>query len=313
MLDLRFRRLNMKRPSRTSEIAHSSTTDAPTGCLYVVATPIGNLEDITLRALRILKEVDVIACEDTRQTLKLLSHFDIQKRLVSYHEHNEITQAPELVIELEQGAKIALVTDAGTPAISDPGHRLVNLSLRHGILVIPIPGPSALVAALSASGISSDGFSFVGFLPSRQAERRKALRALGSEPRTLVLYEAPHRVLDTLEDALEILGNRPAVIARELTKVYEEFLRGYLQELVETVRKKRARGEITLLIGPADGNAPQLASAENPANAMPLARRVEEIMKERDVDRKAALKQAARERGLTRREAYKQLLVTRDE
>jgi 16S rRNA (cytidine1402-2'-O)-methyltransferase len=303
----------MKRISRTREIPTPSKIEVPTGCLYVVATPIGNLEDITLRALRVLKEVDVIACEDTRQTLKLLSHFEIQKRLISYHEHNEITQAPELVIEMEQGAKVALVTDAGTPAISDPGHRLVTLCLRHEIPIIPIPGPSAFVAALSASGIPSDEFSFVGFLPSRQSERRKTLRAIGSEPRTLVLYEAPHRVLDTLEDALEILGNRPAVIARELTKVYEEFVRGYLQDLVEAARKKKARGEITLLIGPADGNAPQLAATDNPANAMPLARRVEEIMKERGMDRKAALKQAARERGLTRREAYKQLLVTRDE
>src|SRR5580692_7584304 len=153
------------------------------GCLYIVATPIGNLEDITLRALRILKEVDVIACEDTRHTLKLLSHFEIQKRLISYHEHNEITQAPEIVIELEQGAKVALVSDAGTPAISDPGHRLVSLCLRHGITVVPIPGASAVVTALAASGMPSDEFSFIGFLPSRQAERRKALRALAAEPR----------------------------------------------------------------------------------------------------------------------------------
>jgi 16S rRNA (cytidine1402-2'-O)-methyltransferase len=303
----------MKRAIKTREVPAVVPPEPTVGCLYVVATPIGNLEDITLRALRVLREVDAIACEDTRQTVKLLSHFEIQKRMVSYHEHNEITQAPELVIELEQGAKVALVTDAGTPAISDPGHRLVNLCLRHGISVVPIPGPSAFVAALSASGMPSDEFSFIGFLPSRQSDRRKALRSIAAEPRTVVLYEAPHRLQDTLEDALEILGNRPAVIARELTKLYEEFLRGYLQDLVETTRKKPARGEITLLIGPADGNAPQLAGAENPANAIPLARRVEEIMKERGVDRKAALKQAARERGLTRREAYKQLLVTRDE
>lgn len=279
----------------------------------MVATPIGNLEDITLRALRILKEVDVIACEDTRHTLKLLSHFEIQKRLVSYHEHNEITQAPEIVIALEQGAKVALVSDAGTPAISDPGHRLVSLCLRHGIKVVPIPGASAVVAALAASGMPSDKFSFIGFLPSRQAERRKALRALAEEPRTLVLYEAPHRLLDTIEDALEILGNRPAVIAREMTKVYEEFVHGHIEDLVEAARKKPVRGEICLLIGPVDGKTTQTTSAAGPENAMPLARRVEEIMKERGVDRKAALKQAARERGLTRREAYKQLLVTRDE
>ena len=286
--------------------------NAGTGCLYVVATPIGNLEDITLRALRILKEADLIACEDTRQTLKLLSHFDIQKRLISYHEHNEITRAPEIVIELEQGAQVALVSDAGTPAISDPGHRLVSLCLRHGIRVEPLPGASAFVAVLAASGMPVEEFTFVGFLPSRQSGRRKTLRALASEPRTLALYEAPHRLSDTLEDALEILGNRPAVIAREVTKMHEEFLRGHLQELLAEVRKKPARGEITLLIGPQDGQASQPA-APNAANEEPLSHRVEEIMKSKGVDRKAALKQAARERGITRREAYKQLLVTRDE
>src|ERR1700688_4106112 len=157
----------------------------PGPALYLVATPIGNLEDITLRALRILKEVDVIACEDTRQTLKLLSHFEIQKRLVSYHEHNEITLAPELVIELEQGAKVALVADAGTPAISDPGQRLVSLSLRHAIKVVPGPGASAFVAALAASGMPVEEFVFAGFLPSRQTERRRALRELAAEKRTL--------------------------------------------------------------------------------------------------------------------------------
>ncbi len=281
----------------------------------MVATPIGNLEDITLRALRILKEADAIACEDTRQTLKLLSHFDIQKRLVSYHEHNEITRAPEIVIELEQGAKIALVSDAGTPAISDPGHRLVSLCLRHGIKVVPVPGASAFVAALAASGMPVEEFAFVGFLPSRQSARRKALRALASETRTLALYEAPHRLTDTLEDALEILGNRPAVVAREITKMYEEFLRGHLQDIVAAVRKKAVRGEITLLIGTADGQTQLSDGAEKTfaAAAEPLSHRVDAIMKEIGVDRKAALKQAARERGLTRREAYKQLLVTRDE
>jgi len=285
-------------------------TDAGAGCLYVVATPIGNLEDITVRALRILKEVDAIACEDTRETLKLLSHFGFQKRLVSYHEHNEITQAPELVIELEQGAKIALVSDAGTPAISDPGHRLVSLALRHGIHVVPLPGASAFVAALAASGMPIEQFSFIGFLPARQSHRRQAFHDLAGEKRTLVLYEAPHRLQDSLEDALEILGNRPAVIAREVTKVYEEFLRDHLEGLVERVRQKAPKGEITLLIGPADGQ-PVHNHAECAAASIPLAHRVDEIMTERRVDRKAALKQAARERGLTKREAYKQLLATR--
>jgi 16S rRNA (cytidine1402-2'-O)-methyltransferase len=296
----------------TSKKTKTKAVDASvTGCLYLVATPIGNLEDISLRALRVLKEADFIACEDTRETMKLLTHFDIQKRMVSYHEHNEITRAPEIVIDLEQGAKVALVSDAGTPAISDPGHRLVTLCVRHGIKVVPVPGASAFVAALAASGMAIEEFAFIGFLPSRQTERRKALRELAAEPRVLALYEAPHRLLDTLEDALELLGNRPAVIAREVTKMYEEFLRGHLEQLLADVRKKEPRGEITLLIGPADGEAVHNVAAATAA--LPLARRVEEVMKERNVDGKAALKAVARERGLTRREAYKQLLITRDE
>jgi 16S rRNA (cytidine1402-2'-O)-methyltransferase len=286
---------------------------AETGRLYVVATPIGNLEDITLRALRILKEVDLIVCEDTRHTMKLLSHFDFSKRLVSYHEHNEITRAPEIVIELEEGAQVALVTDAGTPTVSDPGYRLVSLCVRHGIPVVPVPGASAFVAALTASGMPTEEFIFAGFLPPRQTARRKALRALADEPRTVVFYEAPHRVIDTLEDALEILGNRPAVLAREITKAFEEFQRGHIENLLAATRKKPPRGEITLLIGQADGQPAHAAGEGALKNAVPLARRVEEIMKVRGGDRKAALKEAARERGLTRREAYKQLLVTRDE
>ncbi|MDE3108431.1 MAG: 16S rRNA (cytidine(1402)-2'-O)-methyltransferase [Acidobacteriota bacterium] len=292
----------------------TKANDATAGCLSIVATPIGNLEDITLRALRVLREADLVACEDTRQTMKLLSHFDISKRLVSYHEHNEITRAPEIVIELEQGAKVALVSDAGTPAISDPGFRLVSLCLRHGIPIVPVPGASAFVAALAASGMPIEEFTFAGFLPARQTARRKALRSLASEPRTVALYEAPHRLLDALEDALEILGNRQAVIAREVTKAFEEFQRGRIEDLLAVARKKPPRGEITLLIGPADGEA--LHPGDNGASAdrvAPLSHRVEEIMNERGIDQKAALKLAARERGITRREAYKQLLVTRDE
>jgi len=293
-------------------MSSNSNSKDSSGCLYIVSTPIGNLEDITLRALRILKEADLIACEDTRQTLKLLSHFDLHTRLVSYHEHNEITRAPELVIELEQGAKIALVSDAGTPAISDPGQHLVALALRHNIRVVPIPGASALVAALAASGMPNEQFLFVGFLPARQSERRKALRELAGQSATLVLYEAPHRLLDTLEDAEEILGNRPAAIARELTKIHEEILRDHLQDLAAAARRKPLKGEMTILIGPADLESVLEQAAEPAANDVPLARRVEEIVQQRGVDRKAALKQAARERGLTKREAYKQLLITRE-
>ena len=279
--------------------------EAGTGCLYLVATPIGNLEDITLRAIRILKEADIIACEDTRQTQKLLHHYGIRKEMVSYHEHNELTRSPELAIELEQGAKIALVSDAGTPGISDPGHRLVTLCLRHHIPVVPIPGPSALVAALAASGLPTDEFLFVGFLPPRAGARRKALDALKVEPRTLIFYEAPHRVVETLADATEILGPRPAVIAREVTKIHEEFLRGPLAELLESARKRAPRGEITLLIGPGD---PQAQKVER---SVSLKQRVDQLEAEGGIDRKAALKQAARERGLGKREAYKQLLLER--
>ncbi len=279
--------------------------EAGTGCLYLVATPIGNLEDITLRAIRILKEADIIACEDTRQTQKLLQHYGIRKEMVSYHEHNELTRSPELAIELEQGAKIALVSDAGTPGISDPGHRLVTLCLRHHIPVVPIPGPSALVAALAASGLPTEEFLFIGFLPPRAGARRKALDALKAESRTLIFYEAPHRVVETLADATEILGPRPAVIAREVTKIHEEFLRGPLAELLESARKRAPRGEITLLIGPGD---PQAQKVELNVS---LKQRVEQLEVEGGIDRKAALKQAARERGLGKREAYKQLLLER--
>jgi 16S rRNA (cytidine1402-2'-O)-methyltransferase len=278
---------------------------AGNGCLYLVATPIGNLEDITLRAIRILKEADVIACEDTRHTQKLLQHYGIHKELVSYHAHNELTRAPELVIELEQGAKAALVSDAGMPVVSDPGHRLVTLCLRHHIPVVPIPGPSAFIAALAASGLPTEEFLFVGFLPSRAGARRKALDALKAEPRVIVLYEAPHRLVETLADAAEILGARPAVVAREITKIHEEFLRGNLNDLRDAARKRTPRGEITLLIGPGE------AASQIVDHAISLKQRVQQLEAESGLDRKAALKQAARERGLAKREAYKQLLLER--
>src|SRR6266576_6515572 len=238
-------------PPKTTNAANAADAVNPAdgGCLYLVGTPIGNLEDITLRALRILKEVDRIACEDTRHALKLLTHYDIHKPLVSYHEHNELTRAPELLVALEQGAKIALVSDAGMPLVSDPGHRLVTLCLRHQIPVVPIPGPSALLAALSASGLPNEEFLFVGFLPARTGERRRALERLRIEDRTLILYEAPHRVAETIADALEILGDRPACLAREVTKIHEEFRRATLAELSASLDEKPVRGEITLLIG----------------------------------------------------------------
>lgn len=279
--------------------------NSQSGCLYLVATPIGNLEDITLRAIRVLKEADLIACEDTRQTQKLLQHFSIHKEMVSYHSHNELTRAPELVIQLEQGAQVALVSDAGTPVVSDPGHRLVVLCLRHHIPVVPIPGPSALVAALAASGLPSDEFLFVGFLPSRAGARRKKLDALKSEPRAIILYEAPHRLADTLSDAADLLGSRHAVVAREVTKIHEEFLRGTLPELRDAAKERAPRGEITLIIGPPEEDAAPVASNVS------LKERVSQLEAEMGLDRKAALKQAARERGLGKRDAYKQLLLER--
>jgi len=271
--------------------------------LYLVATPIGNLEDITLRALRVLKQVDLIACEDTRQTQKLLQHYGIRQRLKSYHEHNELTRAPELVIQMEEGAQVALVSDAGMPLISDPGHRLVALCLRHNLPVVPIPGPSAFVTALATSGLAVEEFLFAGFLPAKAGQRRRALAELAPEKRTLVFYEAPHRLLDTLADAVEILGNRPGAVARELTKLHEEILRGTLSELHARLLAKPPRGEITLLIGPPAGGR-----AVAPASGDSLTARVREIMRATGAEQKAALKQAARERGLTKREAYQRLL-----
>ena len=292
-------------PSSTENRAPSQ----PLGCLYLVGTPIGNLEDITLRALRILKEVDEIACEDTRHTQKLLAHYEIRKPLISYHEHNELTRAPELLISLEQGAKIALVTDAGMPLVSDPGHRLVALCLRHHIPVVPVPGPSAILASLSASGLPNEEFLFIGFLPARSGERRRALERLRLEDRTIILYEAPHRIAECLADAREILGNRHACLAREVTKLHEEFRRGPLADLAASLNDRPAKGEITLLIAPADPSESQL-----PASPMQsLADRVEELIHQAKLDRKEALKLAARERGLSRREAYSKMVSARSE
>src|SRR5215813_13389620 len=220
-----------------------------TGTLYIVATPIGNLEDITQRALRVLREADLIACEDTRHTRKLLNHFGITTATTSYYEHNEQERAEELCAMLESGRNVALVSDAGTPLISDPGFRIVHVARDRGISVVPIPGASALIAALSASGLATDQFLFAGFLPARARARRAKLSELTSIPATLIFYEAPHRIKATLKDAREVLGNRAAVIARELTKLHEEFARGSLSELTERFSKSEAaRGEMVLIV-----------------------------------------------------------------
>lgn len=270
--------------------------------LYLVATPIGNLEDITLRALRTLREVDVIACEDTRHTGRMLQHFGISKPLVSYHEHNERERALELVERMAKGASVALVSDAGTPGISDPAYRIVTAAIEQGITVVPIPGPAALVAALIASGLPTDTFLFAGFLPPKQQARRARLEELQTQRATLVLYEAPHRLRETLADAVEILGDRQAVVARELTKLYEEFVRGTLGELVEHFAAQEPRGELVLVI--AGWRADNAATGVTGS----ITDQIEELMRELDLSRNDALKQAARLRGISKNEAYQLLL-----
>jgi 16S rRNA (cytidine1402-2'-O)-methyltransferase len=218
------------------------------GILYIVATPIGNLEDITLRAVRVLKEVDLIAAEDTRHTQVLLNHYDIHTPLTSYHEHNERTKAQPLVERLVRGDSIALVCDAGTPAISDPGYRLVIEATRAGIRVVPLPGASALAAVLSASGLPTDRFVFEGFLPAKKQERKIKLQTLGNESRTLVFYEAPHRLMESLQDLQQALGDREIVLAREVSKVHEEFLRGAVSQIIAQLAGQTVKGEITLVV-----------------------------------------------------------------
>ncbi len=268
------------------------------GTLYLVATPIGNLEDVTYRALRVLKEADLIACEDTRRTRTLLQHYGIRSPVVSYHEHNEAERAEELLGSLVQGKVLALVSDAGTPLISDPGYRLVAKAVAQGIRVEPVPGPSAVVAALAASGMPADAFHFAGFLPAKTTQRRKALGKLQDEDATLVFFEAPHRVLAALEDIEAVLGPRAMVLAREMTKLHEEFLRGTPSELGQALRARAfIKGEITLVVG---------KPAPAPAEETPLGRAVEELVAS-GMPRMEAIKTVARRRGLSKREVYKTL------
>jgi len=275
--------------------------------LYLVGTPIGNLEDITLRALRVLKEVDVIACEDTRQTQKLLNHYAITTRTTSYHEHNEIARSAELVKEIQEGASVALVTDAGMPGISDPGYRLITLAIQHHVPVVPIPGASAFLSALVASGLPTDSFRFSGFLPAKRGERRAALEEIKNSSRPQIFYEAPHRVVETLVDVVEVLGeSRPVVIAREVTKLHEEFLRGGAAEVLENLKSRETvKGEITLLIGKAEENNAQ--GAAGASLRLSVRQRVDQIMAEEKIDEKAALKKVAKERGVSKSEAYREL------
>jgi 16S rRNA (cytidine1402-2'-O)-methyltransferase len=294
---------------KTENAAATATPEGnvAAGTLYLVGTPIGNLDDITLRALRVLTEVDLIACEDTRHSAQLLNHYGIDKPTISYHEHNELTRAAELVVHLERGDNVAVVSDAGMPGVSDPGYRLVALAIRHHIRVVPIPGASAFLSALVASGLPTDAFHFGGFLPAKSGARRTALELIRSSTRTQLFYEAPHRIVECLRDIVEVLGpERHVVVAREVTKLHEEFLRGRADDvLAQLAERSEVRGEITLLIGKAE-ESPQAEPAK-----LTIAQRVQLLMREEKLEEKAALKQAAKEFGLSKSEAYREFQRTK--
>jgi 16S rRNA (cytidine1402-2'-O)-methyltransferase len=284
--------------------------DNTAGTLYLVSTPIGNLEDVTRRALAVLAEVDLVACEDTRHTRKLLERYGINTKTVSYHEHNERERAGELAARLVEGLSVALVSDAGTPAVSDPGYRLVRAAIAVGARVVPVPGATAFVAALTASGLPTDEFFFGGFLPARSVARRARLSQLRAIPATLVFYEAPHRIVEALRDARETLGEREAAVARELTKLHEEIARGRLSELAERFSGEHAaRGEMVLII--------DRTEIEDDASALPgdagasIAALVATYERDEGLDHRAALKRAARQLGLSRDEAYRRLVAER--
>jgi len=277
--------------------------------LYLVATPIGNLEDITLRALRVLRSVDRIACEDTRQTAKLLGHFGIRTPTVSYHLHNENARSSELTEALKAGGRIAVVSDAGMPGIADPGAMIAAEAIAAGIDVFPIPGANAALSALIASGLPSERFAFHGFLPSKEGQRRTALEALQAavkatpEPATHIVYETPHRIVDALADVVSVFGpEHPVVLARELTKLHEEFLRGTASELYETLKARPSvRGEMVLLLG----SLPTAGAAET-ASTTSLVSEVAALMSTENLSEKDALKRVAKARGIGKSEAYRE-------
>jgi 16S rRNA (cytidine1402-2'-O)-methyltransferase len=272
--------------------------------LYVVATPIGNLEDMTYRAVRILEEADLIAAEDTRHSRKLLDHYGIKTPLISYHEHNEEARAQQLLGKLQAGETIALISDAGTPCIADPGYRLVSACRRQGVEVVAVPGASALVAALSISGLPTDAFSFVGFLPSKAHGRRRQLETMVAEEQTLAFYEAPHRLLNCLTDIAEICGpQRTIAVARELTKRHEELFYGSVKEALEYFSERPVKGELVLLLGAAEKETPQL----------PLEEALVQRYRQGGLSWKEVVKLIAREYGLPGSDVYKVSLTLRDE
>jgi 16S rRNA (cytidine1402-2'-O)-methyltransferase len=268
----------------------------PSGTLYIVATPIGNLEDITFRAVRILREVDLIAAEDTRHSRKLLSHFGISRPLTSYFDHNKEFKGGYILTKLHAGLSVALISDAGTPCISDPGYQLVRDAINGGVPVVPIPGPSAAIAALSASGLPTASFAFEGFLPSRQGKRREKLATLKDEQRLLVFYESPNRLLAALADMEEILENREAVVARELTKIYEQFARGTLSQIAAKFSGEKVRGEVVILVAP--------AAAPEKTDAAALSGLLQIYLSSGKLSLKDAVQRVAGETGLPRGEVY---------
>jgi 16S rRNA (cytidine1402-2'-O)-methyltransferase len=271
------------------------------GKLHIVSTPIGNLEDITLRALRILKEVNLIACEDTRVTKKLIFHYQIQKPLTSYHEHNEKEKAEELVELLESGKNIALVSDAGTPGVSDPGYRLVKLALEKGIEVIPIPGPSAAIAALSVSGLSTSSFAFFGFLPRSDKKRKEFLEEIRERTQTLIFYESPHRVSKTLLSILETLGDRQVSVSRELTKMFEETVRERISRVIEILgERKELKGEFTIVV---EGNSGKMEEASAEVMEKQL-----KIWRDKGLSLKDSVKEVSQKYKVSKRKLYKNAL-----
>lgn len=269
------------------------------GILYLVATPIGNLEDITLRAIRILKEVDIIAAEDTRQTLKLLNHLEISKMLVSYHRHNEDVRKDMLIEKLLEGKNIAIVTDAGTPAISDPGEEIVKEAIKHDIKIVPIPGACALINALIASGLNTKEFSFYAFLPLNKKLRKNKLEEIKNANKTVILYEAPHKLLHTLEDLKEIINDRKIVLARELTKIHEEFIRGDINLLLD--KAEEIKGEIVLII---EANKNE---KENDFAKLSIEEQYN-LYKEQGLDKKDIIKKIAKNKNVNKNEIYQKFI-----
>ncbi len=271
-------------------------------CLYVVATPIGNLEDMTVRALRILKEVDMIAAEDTRNTRKLCNYFDITTPLTSYHDHNQEIGGEKLLSLLRDGKSVALVSDAGLPCISDPGADIVEKALAEGFAVVPVPGANAALTALIASGLNPQPFYFFGFLNRNKKERRFQLESLAKREETMLFYEAPHRLKDTLKDLQLVLGNRRIVLARELTKKFEEFLRGTIEEAITWSEENEIRGEFVVVV---EGNtAGEVEEEEQPWASMTVVEHVDYIIEETQVNSKEAIKEVAKLRGMPKRDVY---------